>query len=128
MNMKKYLFLIVVGTLISFSACKKENMIIGKWEIVSVEGEGIDNLTAQILKGYVFDEYYCYSIVDGSMFDGLSDNEIFGVRRYYIHKNTITFLSEMVNTPSNSMKISFSGAKKMTWKDKGTKYTLKKIS
>jgi hypothetical protein len=89
--MRKHLFLIViVGTLIIFTACKKENMIIGKWELVSVEG--IDDVPDDILpKGFVFEESYYYAVIDFSMFDGWSDNQIIYGGRYYIDKNTITY-------------------------------------
>jgi len=131
--MKKYLFLIVVGTLITFSSCKKEETkILGEWELVS--STICDDTWGKLLPiAYVFEEYSYYAIVNNK-FNGGLDNEIFS-GKYSIQNNTITFETvsssssgayPYINTRYNSLKISFSGTKKMIWKSENDKYTFKK--
>ena len=132
--MKKHWFLVVMLALISFTACKKENMIIGKWELIETEG-----VTDEIIpKGYVFEEFLYYPVFDGSIFEGGHDNEILYSGRYSIQNNTLTMehMESVAGTWSSytvrhSVEISFSGAKKMIWKDKKDKkikYTFKKVT
>ena len=123
--MRKHWFLIVMLALITFTSCKKENMIVGNWELI--EGEGINDV-GLFPKGYIFDEYGYCALRDGSKFEGGYDNEIFYCGRYNIYKNTLTLES---SGSFNSMKISFLGARKMIWKsekDGKIKYTFKKVT
>ena len=128
--MKKYLFLIVMGTLITFTACKKENMIIGEWEVVSTEcDENSAYWYLEFPTVYVFKEDY-YLIKHNFMWIEIIEVEC---GSYFIKNNKITFGTTGggqfgMNRVTHSMKISFSGAKKMTLKDKNIKLKFKKIS
>ena len=119
--MKKHWFLVVVvGTLISFTSCKKENyeeMILGEWELIEVEGdiwieENISNHTIT----YIFLKETLIYMVDGITIDSR------GNHKYYIQKSKLYFDN------GSYVEISFSGAKKMIWIDEYRKLTFKKIS
>ena len=125
--MKKHWFLmVVVGTLISFSACKKEeeSMIIGTWEVISVEGDGeLAGLHSQLFTFYDF----FFSIHPSGTDVGIDYSLV--AFEYSIKNNTIIFKDEGIQLFGRpSMKISFSGAEKMMWKDKKIKITFEKIS
>ena len=121
--MKKHWFLVVMLALISFTACKKENMIVGKWELIETEGvDDFAEIRTTSTRAYQFDEYSYHIIVYSlDMESG----------KYSIKNNAITlepsFSCEYRMLYPSTWKISFSGSKKMIWKDKKEKYTFKKI-
>jgi len=123
--MKKYLFLIVIGTVMTFTSCKKENMIIGKWEIISYEG---DSVLAELYQGHIVynflaEEDYYFILDNNVMYHGWYSIENGKVNLKYFDKN-----QSDGEFRTSSLKISFSGVKTMKWQDKELKYTLKKIS
>ena len=119
--MKKHWFLmVIVGTMISFSSCKKEedSMIIGQWELISVE---CDDCLEVLWIPSVYEFY------KNNRFSWKAENIHSERGKYFIENNTITF-----DTPyCYSMEMSFSDSKTMIWKDKDggfkTKSTLQKI-
>ena len=119
--MRKHWFLmVVVGTLISFSACKKEeeNMIIGKWEVISIESDIADiRWIPCVYEFYNSNRFSCKSKEGIRIENG----------KYFIKNDTITFET----TYHYSMKISFLDSKTMIWKDEDggfkAKSTLQKI-
>ena len=118
--MKKHWFLIaILGTLIGFTACKKEkeNMIIGKWELISIEGGSFAESYSSGDLVYFFTGQ-CYFVLD-------KNNNIIHCDSYFIQGNKIH-----LTYPKNrktAVSISFSGSKKMTWKGEESKFTFEKI-
>jgi len=104
-DMKKYLFLIVIiGTLISFSACKKEeeSMIIGKWELTSIH---CDNCLEVLWIPCV------YEFCENNRFSCKGENRRPERGKYFMKNDTITFET----TYRYSKEISFPDSKTMKW-------------
>ena len=130
--MKKHWFLVVMLALISFTACKKENMIIGEWEVTSFENslvEGDFHLPEPHFGRKV------YNFLDGNNYYFMNDDVIINHGYYTIENNTINLESfDSIQSGSGfstslSMKISFLSSNKMVWKNKEiTKITFKKTS
>lgn len=121
--MKKFWFLMVILALISFTSCKKENMIIGEWELISIEGD--TNLAKTQSAFYVYEFYEGgYYVIKAGGWD------IIFLCEYSISNSKIDIKPFGYYTPFISMKISFSDSKNMVWKGKENKvkYTFKKKS
>ena len=130
--MKKHWFLIaILGTLISFTSCKKdyENRIVGEWELTSSEGDTWqEKYYSNQTITYIFSEGTYIFMVNGNV-------KIEG--KYHIQNNKLYLNTLYVNNrilyvvlPKEfSYNISFSGRKNMIWIDKDIelKYTLQKI-
>ena len=115
--MKKHWFLmVVVGTLISFSSCKKEekSMIMGKWKLISVECDDyLDILWIPCV----------YEFYKDNRFSWKGENRRPESGKYFIENNTITFDALY----HYSMKISFPDSKTMIWKEEESEMKIKHI-
>ena len=122
--MKKHWFLMVIFALIIFTSCKKENMIVGNWELISVEGvSGLTELcSGQITYNFLSEDDYYF----------MCDSVLIHHGWYSLQNNTINLeYFESIQSGSGgrisvSMKVSFSSSNKMIWKDNEIKYILKK--
>ena len=131
--MKKYLFLIaMLGTLISFTACKKEKenyeeMMIGIWELISAEGNSL--IANEFYAGHTI----IYYLSDFSYYDVSVDSVSFTHGHYNtVKNNTVKITYWLPNNGGSicydySVKISFLGTEKMKWQNEAIKYMFKKI-
>ena len=127
--MKKHWFLIaILGTLIGFTACKKdyENRITGTWEILSVEGsKEFDNLDLEGSLMSVSDDFFT---IHPKNIPPWVRIVLVAYKYSFTKNNKITFENFCLGEYRfSSVKVSFSG-ERMIWKDKNAKLTFKKIS
>ena len=136
--MKKHLFLIVIiGTLISFTACKKdyENKILGEWELTLAEGDirQEEYISNHIITCIFFENTYNI-MADGKYRWGegyvIEKNKLY-FRFFVAYNDNIDYDGVKIVymlAPPPPWKISFSDSKKMTLQYEERKLTFKKIS